>query len=139
MFRMIRTIIKKIMHSPPKSCGCDTPVHDTESSDARMMPPIDTEALMPAADVLMPAADALMPAADALIPAALTLNPATLMPAALVPAVAETEREEDAVVGGMGDTVVGDTVVGDADTVVEDAGGARADETNNIQLDVMDV
>ena len=138
---MIRTIIKKIMHSPPKSCGCDTPVHDTESSDARMMPPIDTEALMPAADVLMPAADALMPAADALMPAADALMPAAdaLMPAALVPAVAETEREEDAVVGGMGDTVVGDTVVGDADTVVEDAGGARADETNNIQLDVMDV
>ena len=88
MFRMIRTIIKKIMHSPPKSCGCDTPVHDTESSDARMMPPIDTEALMPAADVLMPAADALMPAADALMPAADALMPAAdaLMPAALMPA-----------------------------------------------------
>ena len=102
--------------------------------------PIPAAALIPA--TLMPATlipATLMPAADALIPAAFTLNPATLMPAALVPAVAETEREEDAVVGGMGDTVVGDTVVGDADTVVEDAGGARADETNNIQLDVMDV
>jgi len=101
-----------------------------------------TAALIPATAALIPAA-AHIPAA-ALIPATAALIPATLnaaLNAAPVPAVAEDERDEDET-GGAGDTVVVDTVVVDTvvgNAVVEDAGSARADEKNNIQLDVMDV
>ena len=75
----------------------------------------------------------LVPAATAaLIPATAALN------AAPAPAVAEDERDEDETgVAVVEAAVVGAAVVGDA--VVEDAGSARADENNNIQLDVMDV